>query len=335
MTTEVTRLTDEALVEETKRAAERERRSTAELLALLIELERRALPLALGYSSTFTYCTRALLMSEQEAYRRITAARAAKRYPVILERLAEGSLTLSSVKILAPHLTDENVDALLDAARHKSTRDVEQLIAAAHPQPDIHASVRALPAPVPALLDVASAPHVADPVAIVTAPLPAVASRTVVAPLAPKRYLLKVTVGEETHEKLQRVRALLRHSVPDGDVATILDRALTLLLHEAERAKWAAAGRPRPSPVLSDRRRYVPASVKRAVWARDAGRCAFMGPDGRCGERGFLEFHHVVPFSAGGKTVEDNLELHCWAHNQYEARTDAVSARPTRRAASW
>ena len=334
MTSELTQLTDEALVEATRRAAERERRSTADLLALLIELERRALPLALGYSSTFTYCTRALLMSEQAAYKRITAARAAKRYPIILELLVAGELTLSSVKILAPHLTDENVDVLLDAARRKSTREVEQLIAAALPQPDIAATVRALPAAAPALLESEAAPLLANPGAVVTAP-PAPAPRPVVAPIAPKRYLLKVTLGHETHEKLQRARALLRHAVPDGDLADILDRALTVLLREAERTKWGAIERPRPSRSASVGSRYVPRSVKRAVWARDAGRCAFVGPDGRCGEAGFLEFHHVVPFSAGGKTDRDNLELRCRAHNQYEAKTGAESERPTRRAASW
>lgn len=121
MTRELIQLTDDALVEEVKRAADRERCSTADLLALLIELERRALPLALGYASTFTYCTRALLMSEQAAYKRITAARAAKRYPVILDLLAGGELTLSSVRILAPHLTDESVDALLNAAHRDDT----------------------------------------------------------------------------------------------------------------------------------------------------------------------------------------------------------------------
>lgn len=334
MTEEQKRLTDEALLEATKRAAERERRSTADLLALLIEVERRELPLALGYSSTFTYCTRALLMSEQAAYKRITAARAAKRYPVVLELLAGGKLTLSSVKTLAPHLTDENVDALLDAARHKSTREVEQLIAAAQPQPDIPATIRALPAPVPSLLEAEVTPPVANQVAVVAAPLARV-PRAVVAPIAPKRYLLKVTLGHETHGKLQRARAILRHAVPDGDIASILDRALTLLLREAERTKWAAVERPRPSRSVSAGSRYVPASVKRAVRARDAGCCAFVGPNGRCGETGFLEFHHVVPFSAGGKTDEGNLELRCRAHNQHEARTDDLPARPTRRAASW
>ena len=334
MTRELTQLTDEALVEVTKRAAACERRSTADLLAILIELERRALPLALGYSSTFIYCTRALLMSEQAAYNRITAARAAKRHPAILELLAGGELTLSSVKILAPHLTDENADALLEASRHKSTREVEQLIAVAHPQPDMPATVRALPALVPSFREAEAALPLANPIAGVPAP-PAPAPRPIVVPIAPRRYLLKVTVGQETHDKLQRARALLRHSVPDGDIAAILDRALTLLLREAERTKWAAVERPRPSSSASAGSRYVPASVKRAVQARDAGCCAFVGPNGRCGETGFLEFHHVVPFSAGGKTDEGNLELRCRAHNQHEARTDDLPARPTRRAASW
>jgi hypothetical protein len=331
MATQLARMTDDALVEATKRAAEIERKATGELLALLIEFERRALHLALGYSSLFAYCTRALLMSEQAAYKRITAARAAARHPRIIEDIGEGALTLSSVRILAPHLTVENADALLDAARHKSTREVEQLIAAVHPQPDIPASVRALPTADPGLLALEVGPPT-DAAPTVIAP-PASAPRPVLAPIAPQRYLLKVTVGHETHDKLQRARALLRHVVPDGDIAVILDRALTLLLRDAERTKWAAAERPGLSRAAAARRRYVPASIKRAVWARDAGCCAFVGPDGRCGETGFLEFHHVMPFSAGGRTDVDNLELRCRAHNQHEA-AGAVPVVPARRAAS-
>lgn len=33
----------------------------------------------------------------------------------------------------------------------------------------------------------------------------------------------------------------------------------------------------------------------------------------------FLEYHHVVPFAAGGETSAKNLELRCRGHNQYEA----------------
>jgi len=59
--------------------------------------------------------------------------------------------------------------------------------------------------------------------------------------------------------------------------------------------------------------------VKRAVWDRDAGRCAFVGREGRCAERGFLEFHHVVPYASGGAATLANIQLRCRAHNQYEA----------------
>jgi hypothetical protein len=55
------------------------------------------------------------------------------------------------------------------------------------------------------------------------------------------------------------------------------------------------------------------------VWQRDDSRCAFVGTEGRCAERGFLEFHHVVPFAEGGAATADNIQLRCRAHNAYEA----------------
>jgi hypothetical protein len=275
MATELARMTDEALVAETKRVAALERRSTAELLALLIEVERRA---AFGLGIVDVCFARARFFSEQAAYSRITAARAARRYPVILERLAEGALTLSSVGILAPHLTDENADALLDAARLKSTRDVERLIAAVYPQPDVPSSVRAVPAPAPApaLLDSVPENQSAQPVPVKPVPPTTAVARPVVAPIAPRRYLLKVTIDGATHEKLQRSRALLRHAVPNGDIAEILDRALTLLLREAERAKWAASQRPRAAQTPSARgRQRAAASQARSLVSR---RCRMRRP---------------------------------------------------------
>ena len=146
------------------------------------------------------------------------------------------------------------------------------------------------------------------------------------APLSPDRYLLKVTLSQETHAKLARIQDLLRHSVPTGDPAAIVDRALTVLLAQLEKAKHASTERPRPRPSARPGRttssRHVPATVKRAVWTRDEGRCAFVGQDGRCRATGFLEFHHVVPFARGGPTSVENLQLRCRAHNAYEAARD-------------
>jgi hypothetical protein len=38
-----------------------------------------------------------------------------------------------------------------------------------------------------------------------------------------------------------------------------------------------------------------------------------------CGETGFLEYHHVVPFADGGPATSENIQLRCRAHNAYEA----------------
>jgi hypothetical protein len=69
--------------------------------------------------------------------------------------------------------------------------------------------------------------------------------------------------------------------------------------------------------------RHVPAAVRRAVWTRDGGRCAFVGANGRrCTERGFIEFHHTAPYAAGGAATVDSIELRCRAHNLYEGALD-------------
>ena len=316
----VQRLSDADLLSEVTRLVARERHETAQLIASLAELDARRLYLGHGCSSLFTYCTQVLHLSEHAAYGRIEAARAARRFPTVLELLAEGAITLTAVGLLAPHLTAENHRELFDAARHKSKRDVELLVARLRPRPDVASSVRKLPgakrleSPTPGRGPAQEAvPAPPDP-AVASAP-----ARPVAVPLAPERYKVQFTVSRATYEKLRRAQDLLRHSVPNGDPAAIFDRALTLLLDELARTKLAAVSRPRDPRPSSPQSRRIPAAVRREVWTRDAARCAFVGTKGRCTETGFLEFHHVVPYAAGGKAVVENLELRCRAHNAYEA----------------
>src|SRR4029079_14877959 len=96
-------------------------------------------------SSLFTYCTRVLRLSEHAAFGRIEAARAARRFPLILERLASGGLNLTAIGLLARHLTAENHVAVLDAALHKSKIEVEHLVARLRPRADVPVVVRKLP----------------------------------------------------------------------------------------------------------------------------------------------------------------------------------------------
>src|SRR5262245_37743481 len=97
-------LTDDQLIDEATRLAQHERAATADLLRCLIEVDTRRLFLRAGYASLFAFCTQVLHLAEGAAYNRIEAARAARRFPILLERIADGSLTLTSARLLAPHL---------------------------------------------------------------------------------------------------------------------------------------------------------------------------------------------------------------------------------------
>ena len=130
---------------------------------------------------------------------------------------------------------------------------------------------------------------------------------------------MQFTVSRETYEKLRQAQDLLQHTIPTRDPAAIVERALTLLLADAQRTKFASTPRPRAPQAAGPRSRRIPASVRREVWKRDGGRRAFVGANGRCPERGFLEFHYVVPYADGGSATVENLELRCRAHNAYEA----------------
>jgi hypothetical protein len=281
-------LTDDQLIGEVRRLAARERMATAELVAYLAELESRGLHLALGYS-LFTYCREVLHLPEDATCNRTTAARMVRKFPVILPMLGDGRLNLSTLRILAPHLTSENHRALLDEAAGKSKREVEELIARWSPTADVAASIRKQRA-------------------------------GTIAPLSEDRYLFKFTGSGRTVARFRRAQDLLRHAVPGGEAEEIFDRALISLIGGLEKQKFAATGQPRASKGTKDGSRDLPAHVQRAVSARDNGRCAFIGAGGRrCEATAFLEFHHLTPYAAGGAATVDKIALRCRAHNQYES----------------
>jgi hypothetical protein len=337
------RLSDEKLRAELSRLASCEREATCELVSHLAEFDVRGLHLAAGFPSLFAYCVEVLRLSEHATYNRIEAARAARRFPVVLVRLRDASINLTTVRLLSPHLTAENHAALIDAACGKSKREVEELIARWFPQPPVPSSLRKLPRQsaavslarvvtasgslgTPAELDATPSSSVARPtgearplVALASAPTTSPAKAAVV-PLAPDRYKVTFTATAGTREKLERARDLLRHQVPDGDLAEIFDRALTALVEQLEKKKSAACERPRPGATARAESRHIPAEVRRSVWTRDGGACAFRAKDGRrCGARGFLEFHHVQPFAARGAASVTNIALRCRSHNGYES----------------
>ncbi len=323
-------LSDAALLRDLATLVTQDRMTTAALLAHIAEVDARRLYAPAGYPSMHAYCVDELRLSEDCALKRIQAARAARRFPALFTALAEGRLHLAGVCLLAPHLTEENSDELLESAAHRRKSEIEELLARRFPRPEVPGMVWALPAlwstagPIPqhapghvgfdpsnlgdTFNDSQARPVLLPPQAEGAAPL--------------ERFLLQLTIGTSTRDKLRYAQALLSHAVPSGDVASVLDRALDALITQLEKRKvGAGAGTRRPRRRCSPTdTRYVPAHVRRGVWERDQGQCTFVGTTGhRCQSRRFLEFDHMDPVARGGEATVGRMRLRCRAHNQCEA----------------
>jgi hypothetical protein len=365
-------VTDDALLARVADLVARGRRVEADLIRHMAEVDRRRLYLREACPSMHVYATMRLHLSDAEAYLRITAARLSRRFPAVLDRLADGRVHLSAIARLAPHMRDDNVDTLLARAAHRSKREIELLVAELAPRPDVPSRIRRLPtsSAAPATVDAAQlvpggvsrrvvtnraspagdrSTPIATPAAPVDASSEAPTAVTVIssseaptavinmppapavlAPLAPSRYKVQFTASAELHDKITRARALLRHQIPDGDLGAVFDRAMTLLVRELERTRFAATEAPRKAvddtdPTPSSRR--IPDPIRRAVWTRDAEQCTYRDRKGRrCPARERLEFHHRVPFGQGGDHSPSNLTLRCAAHNALQADLDFGAA---------
>lgn len=334
----LTHLSDSTLLEDLASLVRRDRTTTAALLAHIAEFDTRKLYVPAGFPSMHAYCVEELHLSEDAAAKRIQAGRAARRFPILFGALASGELHLAAIVLLAPHLSDSNIGELVEVARHKSKTEIAESLAGRFPRPELPAIVRSIPAATLQLSSQHAPGHVviskmlseqdlkfASVSSVCTDPIFGHCSKTHVSsakttPLSADRFALQLTMSRATHDKLRYAQELLSYRVRPGDVAEVLDRALDALIVRLEKQKFAAASTARPRMGPSPNHRHVSAHVKRAVWARDRGRCTFVGDSGhRCNARQLLEFDHTEPVARGGRATVASMRLRCRAHNQYEA----------------
>jgi 5-methylcytosine-specific restriction endonuclease McrA len=309
-----------------------ERALLVEFLAYLGELDARKVYLELGFSSTFAFCTDHLGLSRSSAFRRTTAARLLARFPITAEYLADGRLGLTTLVDLRDVLGEDSARTILDRAAGRSEDEVKVLVAGLRPRPAPPDLLRRLPAPatpaapelplaVPeAQVSSGAAPQIRAPEA--ERPLDRTAK---LEPISEDLRVLRMTVGKAFVEDLEAVRDALSHQIPDRRLETVIHACIRQTLNDHRRRR-TGADKPRakvgPQPA-KPRGRYIAVEVRKQVWRRDEGRCAFVSSDGRrCGSTHQLEFHHVQPFAKGGPATASNLALRCKPHNGFHALKD-------------
>jgi hypothetical protein len=267
-------LSDAELLAATRSLVGRSNQLLAALLVYLGEVEARGIHRTRACSSLYTYCIYELRFSEDEAFRRVAAARLVRRFPALWDAVAAGELHLTGLLMLGPHLTEENVSEVLLRAKHRTKKEIARLVRQLDPVPDVPARIEPL-GPAPARVtrsepswdefvssfcpvrelapgerprdwtananDVeAEADSQADPQAHA---LPAGAGQP--APLSPERYRVQFTAGEEYLKLVEEARALLSHSAPRATLDEIQLRAMRALVAELKRKKYAVTARPK------------------------------------------------------------------------------------------
>jgi 5-methylcytosine-specific restriction endonuclease McrA len=266
-------LGDDQLLAALSGLVRRENDSLSDLLAHLAELDERDLCVALGYSSLFAYCTEALGFCKSSAGRRIAAARVCREHPEAFARVATGELSLSVLCALRPHLNTENAAELFAACGRKSYEQVEALLAARFPKPDVRDLIRRSPAPALATPPIGrkqtdigrhtdTQPIEIEPGLPSTeatreparaqvrqrlgeSPRPQ-AQRGAVKPLSVDRFSVNFTADGEFHQLLEEVRALLSHAEPKGELMRVMRRGLEALRRELLKKRYGVGRKARP-----------------------------------------------------------------------------------------
>jgi hypothetical protein len=282
-------LTDAELLTATRRLVGRSNRLLAALLAHLGEVEARGVHRIRACSSLYTYCIYELRYSEDEAFRRVAAARLVRRFPALLDAVAAGELHLTGLLMLGPHLSEQNLSQVLLRAKHRTKKEIARLVRQLDPLPEVPPRIEPL-GPAPARLvpkaptweefvsslcpvrelspgerprdwmEDANESDAAAPAGAAPSDNDAVSTRAgagasgqipTAEPLSPQRYKVQFTAGEEYVKLVEEARALLSHSAPRATLDEIQLRAMRAFVAELKRRKHGVVARPQKPPAES------------------------------------------------------------------------------------
>jgi hypothetical protein len=319
------KLSDVELISATKDLVKQEREMLTQILCHLLEIENRKLHLEEGYGSMFQYAVEAFGYSEAQAYRRISASRLLRELPEIENSLNAGSLNLTHLTQAREYFKGEAKKSkglskdkklqILSSLEHQTTRETEKIFAALDPEK-----------------------------------VPADRARFIHRNLTE----IKFVASDALMEKLKQFKMLDSHVQKNPTYAELFERLADLALKEKEKKlpttreienssqKYPSLEKARLSqkarlfekenpsivrdnlfsaPKNIQRSRAIPTFVKRIVFDRDQGSCAYQNrlTGKRCGSTYRLQFDHILPFAKHGEHSTKNIRVLCQSHNLLHA----------------
>ncbi len=253
------------------------KQSEAELLSVLISLQRSSGFSRLNYPNLFIYCTKGLRLSEAQACYFSKVVRRADDVPELIEAVQAGVISLSQARRVASVITSESASQWIQKAATLPQRELERAVTVANPKAFVREKIK---------------------------------------PIAPERSELRVGISVELERKLQRVREVLSHAKQSNvTLEMALEEMASLFLERKDPVEKAKRVKAKATPPSLGR--SIPASVRHEVNRRDLGKCQANFPNQQlCGASLWVEHHHLRPKSLGGPNVAQNLITLCSQHHK-------------------
>jgi hypothetical protein len=199
-------------------------------------------------------------LSEDEAVRRVAAARLIRKFPELLHPVAAGELHLTGLLLLGPHLTRENFGEVMARAKHRTKKEIEKLARILDPLPDVPARIEALGPDHPGI---AHNPTWAEQVAsfcpvreLIPGDRPSdwVEPAEITAPARinqpPLRYKVQFSTTEEYVDLMERAAALLSNRGESNGIEEIFDVHRPRRQESLQRSGSGCVATPRiPTPI--------------------------------------------------------------------------------------
>ena len=306
----------------------------AKLIAHIAEMSARKVALELGYKNLFDYCIQRLNLSEGAVPARIHVANVSRRFPQLLVALAERRLSLTVAGLLAPHVSEDNVDKLISDCAGMTRKATEVYLIAFKPKPVFEPSIRKRPS---TQQPAAPPPPRNDEITPKAPQPPQKSSETILQPATPCEFNFRFSADRDFKDKFERLAEVLGVQNAQKHMASILEKALDIALEKKDPKKKLerrqkrdkkredssnAKSRPNEIPTADEpaKSRYIASEVSERVHARASYQCQYRASDGtRCSARTGLQIEHVRPFGIFRSNDERFLKLLCAQHNALAA----------------
>jgi 5-methylcytosine-specific restriction endonuclease McrA len=275
------------------------RRQTVRFITLLEKVDAEKLFRVEGYGSMFRFCVDGLRMSEHEAFLLIAGARLYRRFPAIAPLIENGDLHLSGLCLVRNLLTEENFEAMIEAIRRKTKREIQDFVAQVAPKPN----------------------NITPSITPITDPTGT--ARSSVTPWDGQFDLVQLLFRRGAREKLERLVNYTLHLNPTGDLGAALEIAADRLIAHTAKQKFKETSRPQKNPRPKKPGTGPSTATVREVYARDGKQCIYVSSKGvRCTERAYLTLDHIHAHGKGGSDKPANLRVYCMGHNHLHETED-------------